>query len=153
MPRRTVPRHGRRRWAILIRCRRALQSVNLRRPAILRYASLPAAFPISQDGPLIIRQRLSRSNPGIDAMCHARTLLGVPGQFFPFDRPSHSFHLQAESANEFALELMIHQSSSMKFHAIQISYDLAGLLRCALDDFAVDRFRTSRFDHCADSCR
>jgi len=35
--------------------RHALQSVNLRRPAILHYSSLAAVFPISQGGPVTRR--------------------------------------------------------------------------------------------------
>jgi hypothetical protein len=44
--------------------RHALQSVNLRRTAILHYASGAAVFPISQAMPI---------NSGIDAMCRERT--------------------------------------------------------------------------------
>jgi hypothetical protein len=49
---------------------RALQSTNLRRPAILRYASWAAVFPISQGwsgDPSIAAITI---DPDIDVMCH-----------------------------------------------------------------------------------
>src|SRR6266436_4605521 len=44
--------------------RRALQSVNLRRPAILHHASWAGVLPVSQRGRLSLRYRLRRSIPG-----------------------------------------------------------------------------------------
>jgi len=40
--------------------RHALQSASLRRPAILRYDSWADVFPISEEGPVTLRQRPSR---------------------------------------------------------------------------------------------
>src|SRR5216684_6137964 len=50
--------------------RHASQSANLRRPAILHYASWAAVFPGWSAYPLIAALR---SLLGIDAMCHKRT--------------------------------------------------------------------------------
>src|SRR6266446_9660074 len=46
---------------------------NLRRPAILLYASRAAVFPTSQDSPVTLRQRPSRSNLRNDTACQIPT--------------------------------------------------------------------------------
>ena len=48
----TVDEDGRSLWHYDAAARHALQSVNLRRPAILHYASWAVVFPISQGGPV-----------------------------------------------------------------------------------------------------
>ena len=55
----------------------ALQSVNLRRPAILHYALWAVVFPISQDGRLPIGSGHAE-HPGIDVM--GQKLTAVPGR-------------------------------------------------------------------------
>jgi hypothetical protein len=50
--------------------RDALQSANLRRPAILRYASWAAVFPISQGWSGAPSMAAITIDPDIDVMCH-----------------------------------------------------------------------------------
>jgi hypothetical protein len=51
---------------------RALQSLNLRKPAILRYASR-AGSPISHDGPVTLPRADLSPNPRIDVMGQKQT--------------------------------------------------------------------------------
>jgi len=60
-------------WRYDAATRHTLQSVNLRRPAILRYASRAAVLPISQGGPVTASIAALSINPGIDVMCHKLT--------------------------------------------------------------------------------
>jgi hypothetical protein len=57
--------------------RHALQPVNLRWPAILRYASWVAVFPISQNGPVTFPIAALAIDPEIDVTCPGADLSSV----------------------------------------------------------------------------
>src|SRR5947208_127811 len=56
-------------WRYDAAIRHALQSANLRWPAILHYASSAAVSPISQGGPVYPSIAVLSPNPWIDVMC------------------------------------------------------------------------------------